>query len=227
MLDHPAARFGLTIHNYRRFEHVIHAAVMAWPSPIEIDYTQSDLRYSTYIARLRDAIKYLRENHHVSSGGWLVSDLFPKLNTLEVRNHPYFPSKILVGDHESIKPPPSASNVGSPEVANLVARYALPLSAGVTQTLPIVGQSATSAPLIVTNSEPLKLSGSSDPDLLEMAVKAYATMASTGIKGLPKLNITKEGLNEEAQETLKLTIETYCDGFDVAVRDDPTCWVVF
>lgn len=195
--DQTNVRFGLTLANFRRFESIIQAAVLSYPQPVEVDWSQSDLRFTTYIARLRDAITFARKN-----AGQLVGDA-KALAALVVRPHPTNPSRILIGDHEATKPQVSQIN-GSAEASSLQS------------SIQFFGNSP-SAQQSVAEAPKLRLSTSADSEMLQRAVVAYAELASMKVEGLPRLHLTKDDPSRD--ESTLIRIKECCDGYDVAVQE--------
>lgn len=232
-MSNISRRFGLTLPNFRRFEPIIRAAVECHPQPIECDWINSDLRYSTYTSRLRDAIKFVREQPVTAL--WMTPDLFLRLKTLEVRDHPTLTGRLLVGDHESIKPALRASNVGNPVVASLVAKYTTSLSPLDAPSHVLQPERQSSSSLATSDAAPqaLMLETSMDLNMLLRAVKAYAEMVSCGVKGLQILQIPKPRdvspawtVNDWHSELLRL-ISDCIDGYDVVLRDEADKYVIF
>lgn len=192
-------RFGLTLANFRRFESIIQAAVLSYPQPVEVDWSQSDLRFTTYIARLRDAIRYARENQ-----GLLVGN-YSSLSALVVRPHPTNHSRILIGDHEATK-----------TQVSLVQGEATPT------LLSVLGGNFQSErdsrpyPPIEQAQAKLRLSTSADPEMLQRAVVAYAELASMKVEGLPKFHLER---TEGEFLALDVALKEWTDGYDVAVQE--------
>lgn len=201
MLQQTNKRFGLTETNFRRFESIIQAAVLSYPQPVEVDWSQSDLRFTTYIARLRDAIRYARENQ-----GLLVGN-YSSLSSLVVRPHPTNPSRILIGDHEATK-----------TQVNRIEGEATPSDFGAftNTSYPTTNGGVSNSSTI--EAPKLRLATSADPEMLQRAVVAYAELASMKVEGLPRFYITRDE-PELDKEPLLVILQRYCDGYDVAVQE--------
>lgn len=100
-------RFGLTKENFLRFEPPIRAAVLSFPAPVSIDWTLSGLKYSTYISRIRDAVKAAKSNPDWSTDQWLVNArALTNLNLLEIRLCTTNDHFVVLGSHEAVKDNP-------------------------------------------------------------------------------------------------------------------------
>lgn len=190
-------RFGLTLANFRRFESIIQAAVLSYPQPVEVDWSQSDLRFTTYIARLRDAMTGLRQNNH-----WNYSLNKTTLASLVVRPHPTNPSRILIGDREATKPALVNMNVGMTEAGTY---------------FPVFGDKPNSILHDISEAPKLRLRTSADPEMLQRAVVAYAELASMKVEGLPRLHLIKDDPSRD--ESTLIHVKECCDGYDVAVQE--------
>lgn len=225
-LDQSTTRFGLTYPNFRRFEPIIKAAVLSYPAPVQVSWAESNLRYTTFTARLRDAMKAVRSNHHWAI--WLYVDhemltldtgLTARLNDLELRPHPTLLGCILLGGHEYIKSPVESIRSEAIPAEILLRSITAPSAAPsfpVAQQVPLSSQ--LKDPL---QTVPLKLATSTNIDTITKVVTSYAMLASCGLEGLPKLYLVKDS------DLLLSFIQGLVEDYDVGVIETATEFQLF
>lgn len=149
--------------NYCRFAPTISSALDSFPTPLALDWQSSGLRYSTFSARLRDAVKALREHPEWECRADRARNALFSLSVLSSSNTLY------LGPREAIEslslPPPSD------------------FSASVPSSL------TNPAPLAPLSPEALKPATSLDLRTTEQVVAAFALLAS--FFKMPRLELPK------------------------------------
>lgn len=193
--------------SFRRFEDVIRAACLAYPNAITCTWPGSGLRYSTFVARLRDAIKSFRE-YNWETVWYHAPSHREALFQLEVRADPSNSSRILVGVPQTQAKALHTRILGEVESVGLLASA----SQKVAQS-----NAPTDAGVVVPMSY--------EWDGNESLVIHYAQLASTpALRNLPKLHIVKQA-GQDNNAVLR-TLNELVDGYDVAIIDTPTAWII-
>jgi hypothetical protein len=242
-------RHGLSLTNFRRFEKVIYDALSAYPATIEIDWTVTPLRYTSFMARFRDALKAFRDAIRENTPGWGTTwwtgtnEQLIALSTLSCCINPDNARMITVGPSHALPSSRRAKVIGLPETFGSNIPYVSknspsldlpPPTPDVTQCLIdagfMVGQtpgSSATAPNFNQANSGLSLLETSLYSLeqIELCLKSYAVLQQFGLQGMPRL-VVRKTQDEEFNAKVGALLVLLEEGYDVSALEETAHWVV-